>query len=406
MSRSSEQVQCVLLAQKAEIKQVKVPLNNGTLTMDTIKQFLKKKETPKILGKYPFKTQILTLFGFGSGKAGSENKHELPPPLDSQLFFYDILVIACKNTEDYRQPIPLTTATYETFYTAAFGGFEDLDEEDDEEDEVGEEVEGDADVDLNDEEEEEGGEEGVDEEEEEEEEVLEDEEGGEDGADFEEERPAPKAKKPSKKKKQSQSTLSNNISHVLMNIPVEEHLREDYSMKMPTDAHRLKAISTIERMMKENKIQSLNYLQLESIVYNSSLQEAYKKHITPHWNCNVFHYLYTMKLRTLLGNLLPNSYVKNNYLLPELEAKNITVEALSSMNPYTMNNALWKDFIHRRQQREKRQLEGNKAMATDQFLCTRCHKRECTYYEMQTRSADEPMTIFITCMNCGKHWRQ
>ncbi len=405
MSRSSEQVQCVLLSQKAEIKQVKVPLNNGTISVDSIKQFLKKKETPKILGKYPFKTQILTLFGFTSGKAGSENKHELPPPLDSQLFFYDILVIACKNTEDYRQPIPLTTATYETFYTAAFGGFEDLDEEDGEEDEEeveDVEVEGDADADLNDDDAVE--EEEVEEEEEEEDEALEEEQ-GEDEGEFEE-RPAPKAKKPSKKKKQSQSTLSNNIVHVLMNIPVEEHLREDHSMKMPTDTHRLKAISTIQEMMKQNKIQSLNSLQLESIVYNSSLQEAHKKHITPHWNCNVFHYLYTMKLRTLLGNLLPNSYVQNSYLLPELEAKNISLDSLSSMNPYTMNNALWKDFIHRRQQREKRQLEGNKAMATDQFLCTRCHKRECTYYEMQTRSADEPMTIFITCMNCGKHWRQ
>ena len=55
---------------------------------------------------------------------------------------------------------------------------------------------------------------------------------------------------------------------------------------------------------------------------------------------------------------------------------------------------------------EKRQLEGNKSMATDQFLCTRCFKRECTYYEMQTRSADEPMTIFINCLNCGQNWRQ
>jgi hypothetical protein len=105
----SETVQCVLLGQKAEIKQVKVALNNGTLSMDIVKQFLKKKETPQILGKYPYKNQTLTLFGFSNGKAGSENKHELPPPLDSQLYFGDILVIACKNSDDYRQAIPLTT---------------------------------------------------------------------------------------------------------------------------------------------------------------------------------------------------------------------------------------------------------------------------------------------------------
>lgn len=388
-------VQCVLLSQKAEIKQVKLPLNNGTISLDTIKQFLKKKETPKILGKYPYKTQILTLFGFPTGKAGSENKHELPPPLDSQLLFGDILVIACKNTDDYRQPITFTTATYETFYTAAFGGFEDIDDEEEDEEEV-EEVE--AEGEEEEEEEEEVLEEEV--EEEVEEQVL-DEEG-----EFVQVLPPPKAKKPSKKKKQSQSTLSNNIAHVLLNVPIEEHLREDHSLQMPKDSQRVQAISTIEELLKTYQVNSLNPLQLESIVYNSSLQEAHKKHITPHWKCQVFYYLYTMKMRSIVGNLIPTSYVKNDYLLSEIEGQSISVESLSTMNPYQMNNSLWKDYIHRRQQREKRQLEGNKAMATEQFLCKGCWKRECTYYEMQTRSADEPMTIFITCMNCGKHWRQ
>lgn len=28
------------------------------------------------------------------------------------------------------------------------------------------------------------------------------------------------------------------------------------------------------------------------------------------------------------------------------------------------------------------------------------------YYEKQTRSADEPMTVFGTCLDCGKKWRQ
>jgi folate-dependent phosphoribosylglycinamide formyltransferase PurN len=76
------------------------------------------------------------------------------------------------------------------------------------------------------------------------------------------------------------------------------------------------------------------------------------------------------------------------------------------MNSYDLYPSKWKESFELQQLREKSQLEGNKSMATDQFLCTRCWKRECTYYEMQTRSADEPMTIFITCVNCGKHWRQ
>ena len=47
----------------------------------------------------------------------------------------------------------------------------------------------------------------------------------------------------------------------------------------------------------------------------------------------------------------------------------------------------------------------NMMAATDQFKCYKCKKRKCTYYEMQTRSADEPMTTFVTCLSCGNRWK-
>ncbi|KAJ3057502.1 Transcription elongation factor A protein 1 [Rhizophlyctis rosea] len=42
---------------------------------------------------------------------------------------------------------------------------------------------------------------------------------------------------------------------------------------------------------------------------------------------------------------------------------------------------------------------------TDMFLCGRCKQRKCTYFQMQTRSADEPMTTFVTCTYCGHKWK-
>ena len=42
---------------------------------------------------------------------------------------------------------------------------------------------------------------------------------------------------------------------------------------------------------------------------------------------------------------------------------------------------------------------------TDQFKCGKCHQRKCKYYQLQTRSADEPMTTFVTCVNCGNRWK-
>jgi transcription elongation factor S-II len=59
--------------------------------------------------------------------------------------------------------------------------------------------------------------------------------------------------------------------------------------------------------------------------------------------------------------------------------------------------------------KEKAMFECERAAApkasTDQFKCGRCGKRQCTYYQLQTRSADEPMTTFVTCVNCNNHWK-
>ena len=44
---------------------------------------------------------------------------------------------------------------------------------------------------------------------------------------------------------------------------------------------------------------------------------------------------------------------------------------------------------------------------TDSILiCGNCHQRKVDYYQKQTRGADEPMTCFCNCLNCGKRWVQ
>lgn len=50
---------------------------------------------------------------------------------------------------------------------------------------------------------------------------------------------------------------------------------------------------------------------------------------------------------------------------------------------------------------------GSEEMAaeTDAFQCSRCKQRKTRYRQQQTRSADEPMTTFVTCTNCGNRWK-
>jgi DNA-directed RNA polymerase subunit M/transcription elongation factor TFIIS len=47
-----------------------------------------------------------------------------------------------------------------------------------------------------------------------------------------------------------------------------------------------------------------------------------------------------------------------------------------------------------------------KVEGSSMFTCRSCKKSNCKYYQMQTRSADEPMTTFITCLHCNAKWKQ
>jgi len=51
-------------------------------------------------------------------------------------------------------------------------------------------------------------------------------------------------------------------------------------------------------------------------------------------------------------------------------------------------------------------LYSKEVTASIVLYCSRCkRKTKCDYYQMQTRSADEPMTTFITCLECDKKWK-
>ena len=413
---AGSQVQTVLLTAKAEVKSVKISSNAFTLT--EVQTLLKKKAAPEILGTYKYKGLTLYLFGYSQGKAGTENKHELPPPLDSTLFFGDILLVASKSAQDYSTPIAFKLDEYEAFYTKMFGGFEDLDDEDEEEEEEDEEEEdeelneivgaADAEEDAEEEEEEE-----EEDEEEEEGEEGEAEEGEAEEGDVEEEVPRKKAKQPAKAsaKKPVQPAYLTNVSTKaypgLSDIPASEFLQPQSSLSadQTTVKERAAVVSALETLFR-TILPSDQIRELELAIYNGALREAEKNHIDRAWVYPPFTNLYRMHARHIAANFYPNSYVGNDELFARFKAGELRIQDLEYMNTYQLFEGRWRESFSNQQIREKRQLEGNRSMATDQFLCTKCHKRECTYYELQTRSADEPMTIFITCLNCGKKWRQ
>jgi transcription elongation factor S-II len=428
----------VLLLTKGEVKRVKLcdGKSCAQLTMDTLQTIIKKKTPIKLLNTFEFGGNILTFFGYTAGKTGTENKHELPPPLDDTQCFGDILVIASKDGATWEIPTPFTPEQYEIFYQRAFGELNGEDAASDSSSET-EEDDDSSDEEKDDElhamtskkkaaeedgvpEDEEGGDSDTDAEDESEDE--EDDEGGDDGninvdGDGDEDKyevaKPTKARAASKKKstKQNLSVAQNTgraRQQALLNKPGFHEIST--ISPIPKDEcierrHRQHILSNIQTMFK-TIFTPKDCEKIECMILTTAITDARAKFVVKHFENNLFQVCYMNAARRLLSNLNPNSYVKNTAFLERIKQGQIAIEDLATMNSMDYSPELYTDLRNRMELREQHLLEGNKAMATDMFKCGRCHKRETTYYELQTRSADEPMTKFINCLNCGNRWRQ
>ncbi|KZZ88391.1 transcription elongation factor S-II [Ascosphaera apis ARSEF 7405] len=114
---------------------------------------------------------------------------------------------------------------------------------------------------------------------------------------------------------------------------------------------------------------------------------------------------YRLRMRALFLNL-------KNKSNPGLRVRVIKGEFTPEQFVKATNEELMSD--ERRELEKKYHQENmNRAMVAKQersisssLQCGKCGQRKVTYTEAQTRSADEPMTLFCTCMNCGKTWKQ
>ncbi|KAL5738952.1 hypothetical protein ACOSP7_027902 [Xanthoceras sorbifolium] len=111
-----------------------------------------------------------------------------------------------------------------------------------------------------------------------------------------------------------------------------------------------------------------------------------------------------LKYRSIMFNIKDpkNPDLRRRVLLGE-----VNPERLISMTPEEMASDARKQEITQIKEKALFDCErgGAPKATTDQFKCGRCGQRKCTYYQMQTRSADEPMTTYVTCVNCNNHWK-
>ena len=138
---------------------------------------------------------------------------------------------------------------------------------------------------------------------------------------------------------------------------------------------------------------------LEKGIYNYSIKEANNKKIIKKWDNPYFVQLYLDRLKSIFINL------KNKKLLLRLQTDDISPHILAFMTHQEMNEEIWKTLLEKKMKRDANKFTTNIQARTDMFTCRKCKSKRCTYYELQTRSADEPATIFVTCLDCGKNWK-
>lgn len=158
------------------------------------------------------------------------------------------------------------------------------------------------------------------------------------------------------------------------------------------------------KQLKKKVVTSMATL-IEKGIYNETIEIATKRNIPKNWNTILFKNLYRNICIDIYSNLNPESYINNSRLILRLIEKEFEPSQIASMEYTRMFPEVWKNILDNKNKRDRYLYEVNTEMATDTYTCGRCNKKQCSYYQLQTRSADEPMTTFVTCLNCGKRWR-
>ncbi|XP_011505386.1 PREDICTED: transcription elongation factor S-II [Ceratosolen solmsi marchali] len=113
---------------------------------------------------------------------------------------------------------------------------------------------------------------------------------------------------------------------------------------------------------------------------------------------------YRNRVRSRVANLRDskNPTLRTNFIIGAITPARLaimTAEEMASDEIKQLREQFKKEAIN------DAQLATVQGTKTDLLKCGKCKKRNCTYNQVQTRSADEPMTTFVLCNECGNRWK-
>lgn len=129
---------------------------------------------------------------------------------------------------------------------------------------------------------------------------------------------------------------------------------------------------------------------IEISIYNYTIDYCKKKHIECCWKNLMFKHIYTLKTNQIKFRL-ENSETMRNKLNS------------NDMDPRKISQIHFEEFYPNMSQQDDDTRDD--VIEDGMFKCRKCNSMKTTYYSLQTRSSDEPMTCFVTCIECKNRWK-
>jgi len=160
---------------------------------------------------------------------------------------------------------------------------------------------------------------------------------------------------------------------------------------------RAKVVQTIQSLLPE--FEASGCRNMERSIYNYSIDKGDEYKIIKRWENAFFVQIYMDKFK-MVYFLLKKQEIGDKIKRQEILPQDIAYKTNRELFPEK-----WNAMLESKKIRLENKYFPKIEASTDNFECRRCKKNRCTYYQAQTRSADEPMTTFVTCLDCGSRWK-
>ena len=153
-------------------------------------------------------------------------------------------------------------------------------------------------------------------------------------------------------------------------------------------------------VLLEDKLSVQSVENMEKSIYNYCIRDAGERNIVKKWDNPFFVQIYLDRLRSIYINIRQSAEFRE-----KLVTKQIKAHEVGGLTHQDMAPLKWQKLIDFKKVRDENRYAPKLEASTDNFTCRKCKSKKCSYYQLQTRSADEPMTTFVTCIECGSRWK-